>query len=434
MPLKRYMIKRYPLPYLFLYILTSTLHPLIFAPAYASTLGSTKIYYASGEKSQTDNTDERDLSGSFSFYRYGTSVRAEPSAKINYRVGFGEYKKSFSNQYEPLTNTTKSYYANFSIPIRDTKENSLRLTAYSSLHAKRYNDSGQLGYDQNNLTTALYFDSGSIYSVKASYGFKDYDYFSNPASNQFKNFLKFAPEISSVDGKVTISGFYKKDWVDNSENKEDYTEDILSIRSILKFNSPLLNKINCHAEHGRSDTKESLEDREDNLRFKYRLWDIKTYHKLGDSIDTNFMYGQKDRRYIGSSNSYDNWTISNNTKISVIKNGPFNLSLLLEAAHKETQFYQNDSLSYDKNSLKGGLNILERANWSFRPALGFTKYDYPPNSSSNQKSYKLDLNAKKYIGSTEKILEAGYWYKWKDYKNRSDTEQWAFNISFMLKF
>ncbi|MFC1808163.1 hypothetical protein ACFL0T_07375 [Candidatus Omnitrophota bacterium] len=222
--------------------------------------------------------------------------------------------------------------------------------------------------------------------------------------------------------------------MDESGSKKDYTEDSGSVRTSVKFGYDPFNKIKGRIDLGRNDTRGTDEDREDLLRFTYLLWDISTYHRFAEIFDTRFTYGQKERGYLTSTNSYDNWFIKNKCEIEIIKKKPLAISLLGSGEHKETTFYENENLSYKKDTLSGGFKILKKKDFSFKSLFSFTIYDYPPQSTSNQDAYKLNLNLKKYIVSTDNSLEAGYWYKWKDYKFKPDTEQWSLNLSLNIKF
>jgi len=81
------------LTFLLLYAITS---------AHASNIGSTKIYFNTGQKSQTTGIEERDLGGHFSFYKYGTKVTAEPTDGFSYKIGIEDYRKDFDTKRDHL--------------------------------------------------------------------------------------------------------------------------------------------------------------------------------------------------------------------------------------------------------------------------------------------------------------------------------------------
>lgn len=400
--------------------------------AYAEKTDSIKTYYTTGERSQTDEIEERDLSGSYSFYKYGTTVKLRSFKNIYCRLSYTGYEKDFDTARDNLDNRTDIYNAYISTPIHKTDTSRLELNADYRLRTKRYENSPSQEYDQNNIKGALGIEIDKNYSLDLTGGIKDYDYINDSGSDVFKTFFKIAPGIKNE--AVSVSGYYKRDWVDRSNDKKDYSEDSVSVRASLKFDTDLLYKLKGHFGYGRNDTRDSDEDREDTLRFEYSLWDIRSQHRLNKTIDTQFAYGQKHREYLTSINSYDNWFIRNKTRLNLFKKESFKLDLLLGGEHKESDFYENEGLSYDKNSLSGGFNILQRANWSFKPGFVFTKYKYPPASTNNQKSYKLNLACKKYLGSTDTALELSSWYKWKDYKYKADIEQWSIKLSYEIKF
>jgi hypothetical protein len=399
-------------------------------------MGSTTASYSTGERSQTDGIEERDLSGNYNFYKYGFSVKAEPSKDFVYRVAFKDYEKDFESSYDSLDNRTNYYDASFSMPLHKTDTYMIRLNTDYQLMTKRYKNSPNSEYDKNSISGGLDLDIGKDYSLEISAGIKDYDYIKKSSSDQLKTFIKIAPDIKLYKGYLTVSGYYRKDWVDQTKNKsqKDYTEDTLSIRPVVKFDFPSFYELRGFFGYGRNDTRDDDEDREDNLRYEYKRWDLTSCHKLANIVDTQFTYGQKYRDYFTSLNSYDNWYIENKTKVELLKKDPFNMDLLFGGDHKETDFFENYSLCYIKNSLFGGFNVLKREDWSFKPNFAFIKYDYPPLSTKNERQYKLDLSCKKYIGSTDKALEAGYSYKWKDYKYKPDITQWSLNLAFEFRF
>jgi hypothetical protein len=406
----------------------------ITALANADSLGGTTISYSQGKRSQTDGIEDRDLSGNYSFYKYGIVVRAEPLEDFYYRVGFRDYHKKFDTVDNKLNNTTNTYNAYFSMPLKKTDDASLKLNIDYGLRTKRYNNSPTSEYNNNRLSAGFDVKFDKNYSLDLSAGINDYDYLKRSSSNQLKSFMKIAPNAKFLDNKLSVSGYYKRSWVDNKNDTKNYSEDTVSIRTYLKLDSPLLYKIGGSFAYGRNDTRDDEEDREDTLRFEYKRWDIQTNHKLNNTIDTQMTYGQMHRDYFTSINSYDNWLFKNKTTISLMKKDPFNMDMLLGYEHRETHFPEDDELNYNKNALNGGFSFSERGKWSVKPGFQFTDYKYPPLSTKNEKQYKADITCKKYIGSTDNALELGYWYKWKDYKYKPTIEQWAVSASYSIKF
>ena len=337
---------------------TILLFTLTSVPASANSLGSTEISYSTGKRSQTDGLEERDLSGNYSFYKYGITVKAEPLEDFYYRVGFRDYHKKFDTSNDRLNNRTNIYNAYFSLPLKKTNDTSLKFNIDYGLRTKRYKNSPNSEYDNNRLSGELDMKLDKDYSLKVSAGINDYDYLKQSSSDQLKSFIKINPSAKLLDGKLSLSGYYKRDWVDNADNKKDYSEDSVSVRTSLKLDTPLLYRIGGHFGYGRNDTRDDEEDREDNLRFEYKVWDINTNHKINNTIDTQMVYGQDYRDYFTSINSYDNWFLKNKTKVALIKKDPFNMDLLLGYEHRETKFSENASLSYNKNALSGGLRKL----------------------------------------------------------------------------
>lgn len=415
-------------------ITTTILIALMAYSAEASSLGSTKISYSTGKRSQTYGIEDRDLSGNYSFYKYGITVKAEPIEGFYYRVGFSDYHKKFEEPNDNLNNRTNIYNVHFAMPLKKTDDASLKFNLDYGLRTKRYKNSPTSEYDNNRLSAGFDMKLDKDYSLKVSTGLNHYDYLKKDSSGQLKTFIKVNPSVKLLDGKWDVSGYYKRNWVDNRGNAKDYSEDTVSVRTYFKIDMPLLYKVGGGFAYGRNDTRDDEEDREDTLRFEYKNWDVQTNHKINNAIDTQMTYGQMHRDYFTSANSYDNWLIKNKTKIALMKKDPFNMDMILGYEHREARFPDNNSLNYNKDSLSGGFSFSQRGGWSVKPGFQFTEYRYPPLSTRNEKQYKADITCKKYIGSTDNAFEIGYWYKWKEYKYRPNVEQWAVNVSYDIKF
>jgi len=402
--------------------------------AHADTLGSTKISYSTGKKSQTSGIQERDLGGYFSFNKYSISVKAEPKEKFFYRAGYQYYRKTFDPKRTDLNAVTNTGNLYFSIPLYSQGESLIKLSANYRLRAKRYKNSPSDEYDNNNINVGIDIKPKKDYSIKFSGGIKDYDYIKDRGSDQLKTFFKIAPKVRLLEQSLSLSGYYKRDIIDQANNKKDYSEDCLSIKTVYNIGKPVLDKISANFGYGRNDTRDDNEDREDNLRFEYQLWDVTVYSKPFKNIEGNIRYGQKHRKYFISIDGYDNWYIDKNTKIRLLKKGLFFVDMLLGFTHKETKFFENEDISYNKNSLDAGFNMIKRSDFSIKPSFKYTRYKYPPFSTQNQKTYVLKLDTKKYIGSTDKALAAGYSYEWKNYEYSADSNRWNLNLSFVMKF
>jgi len=402
--------------------------------AHASNIGSTKIYFNTGQKSQTTGIEERDLGGHFSFYKYGTKVTAEPIEGFSYRIGIEDYHKDFDTKRDHLDNRTNLYSAYFSMPIYKTDIGAVSFKTNYRLRTKRYKNSPNNEYDNNNISAGINITKNKNFFLGLSGGIKDYEYVKNHDSNQLKSFFKISPRIKVFEQRLSLFGYYRRDLVYQTDNKKDYSEDCVSVRTTYDIDKPILDKISGHFGYGRNDTRDDNEDREDDLRFEYQLWDITLYSKPFKNIEGDVTYGQKHRKYFTSIDGYDNWYIDKNTKIRLLVKDSFSVDMLIGGLHKETKFFANEALSYNKNSVDAGFSILKRSDFSIKPSFKYTRYKYPPLSAGNEKDYKLSVNCKKYIGSTDKAIEAGYWYEWKNYEYKPNSARWNLNLSFMLKF
>lgn len=416
---------------IFSVFLTSTfiLQPLSFLRAEASY--STKVSFQTGEKSQTDNIEERDLSGNYKFYKYSITTKAKLKDSSRFSASYYNYQKNFLNN--KLDARINNYNGSFFIPLRENNVFTLSNKLNYELLTKRYKDNDTGEYDRNSIYNEIKLEYNNIYSIEAAAGLTDYEYIKYSAANLLKTFLKLAPEIKISDD-ITVSGYYKRLLADTPSNNKDYSEDTLSIRPVMKLACPYFYKIRTHFEQGRCDTRDTKEDREDSLRFKYKLWDITGYFKPHEKLKTELTYGQKNRDYIISLNDYNNWFINLENDYELIKNNHFGLHLITTGEHKETDFNRNNILSYIKNSYSMRLNIIQKEDWSVKPSLQITNYNYPSGSTSDQTSYQLSLPIIKYLRSENDILEAEYYYKWKDYQDKPNDEQWALNLSYNIKF
>ncbi|MDD5504131.1 MAG: hypothetical protein PHV77_02310 [Candidatus Omnitrophica bacterium] len=415
-------------------LLAAALSFTFIAPAKAGSLGDTQVSFSTGKRSQTDGTDERDLSGDYSFYQYALTAKATPSDDISYKISFKDYRKEFDQSDDSLDNRTLQYNARFAMPLHKKEDLSLKFAIDYNLRLKRYKNNPNQEYDNNTISAALGIKTFKHYSLGISAGINDYDYAKKSSQDQRKAFFKVSPSAKFFDERLALSGYYRRNEVCNSGKRDDYSEDIMSLKSSMKLNLPFLYKIGGSFSYGRNDTRDDEEDREDDLRFEYKKWDISTYHRLSNRIDSRLTYGRQDRRYLTSSDSYDNWLIKNRTRFGLVKKGLFHTDMILGYEHRETSFLSNNSLSYNKNGYNAGLAFSQMGQWSVKPAVTFTDYKYRPLSPRNEKQYKAEISCSKYIGSTDNTLELDYWYKWKNYEYKPNIEQWAVNISYSARF
>lgn len=398
---------------------------------YASSKNTLEPYFATGEKSQTDGIEDRDLSGSFKYYKYGLSFNSKPQDAPALKLAFEEYRKDFLNNIQSDVNTYTSKMG-VGFPLLNDKDSSLDADLDFLVRNKRYDDSPNSEYDQIETKGAIKYKLKDMYSLGVSGGINNYEYRNRSDSDVLKTFLKLSPEVYLFDKTLELGGFFRIRWLDNSGNNKDATETILSGDTALSLEMPLLYKIKAGIETGKENTQDT-EDREDSLRYKYTKWDITTYHKFNKRLKTQLEYGQKRRDYLSDNNDYENWHIENKSNFKLLESELFDLNLFTEGEHKETEFNKAHSNSYIKNEITGGLSFLKMANWSLKPEFTFTKYNYTSESTSDENSYRAKVSAKKYINENF-ILEGYYWYKWKDYRYKPDIEQWTLNLSCSIKF
>ncbi len=396
----------------------------------SSKSGAIKPYFGTGEKSQTDSTEERDVSGSFNYYRYGFSSNFKPEGNLSLKAGFEEYRKDFNNSQSDVD--TRIYKAGAGYLILDNKKTSLDTDLDFTLRNKRYKDSPGLEYDQAKIKGSIKYKLKDAYSLSLSSGINNYEYINDGDSDILKTFVKIAPQVYLFDKITELSGFVRVRWLDALGDNKDTTEITLAGSSTLNLDTPFLYRIKAKIESGKENTQDT-EDREDSLRYKYTKWDIRTYHKFNKRLKTQIEYGQKERDYLVNNNDYKNWYIKNKTNYNLLEKELFNLSLFTESEHKETDFDRIHIKNYIKNKTGGGLQFSKRANWSLKPEFSFTNYNYTSESTSDHKSYKAKISAKKYI-MKDFMLEGYCWYKWKDYEFKPDSEQWTLNTSCTVRF
>jgi len=139
MPLKRSMTKTPALHSPLTFTSTCTFLLLCaITSAHASSIGSTKISFNTGKKSQTSGIEERELGGYFSYYKYGVKVTAEPTDGFSYRIGIEDYHKNFDPKRDNLDNQTNLYNAYFSMPIYKSGNSAVSFNTNYKLRTKRY--------------------------------------------------------------------------------------------------------------------------------------------------------------------------------------------------------------------------------------------------------------------------------------------------------
>lgn len=401
---------------------------LIFALPAAALSNKLSTTFEAGVRSATDTIEDRDLSGNLDFYRYRLRFDQEISKSTKYSFSYEHYRKDYETS-DNLDASSNEWRFGLDQAFLDA----FKLYLDAGFRQKDYKNSSSLEYDRSNMAIGLGYKSGDLWALRWDNGFTNYDY-TKSGNDQFKVFTKLSGWAKFFDERLKINPSYKFQNIDEDSSK-DRTENTASVNSYYKLKLPHFDKISGFYSVGRNDTKDSEdEDRDDDVHFKYTKWHAGTEHPLSESIGTFFKYGQIRRDYQDSDSDYRTWYVENKTDFELYDDKSRQIKFSITGEHKEGDFHLVDSLNYIKNTLTNKFSYKIKNNWELTPSFTFKTYNYTASPTKNEKQYVTNIEFTKELLNENLELNLAYKYVWKEYKYKSDIEQWSIKAGIEYKF
>ena len=393
---------------------------------FASTFISTG--YEFGEREIAEILEDRDTLGNFDYFKYRLRLKQTIKNGASYSLSYHLIKRDFETQ-DSFDSKTHDYKLNLDMPLLDGTKIGLDF----GHKEKRYKNSPASEYNRDTWTAQLKQRINKILTLGLDAGVTSYDYLTETDSNQLKYYAGFNWRALFLEEKLNLGGFYQARAVDQKGNKADRSEQIVGADGQYNLNLARFKKINLKIEHGRDDTKE-IQERDDNLRYRYNKWNIKTTHPLSEKLDTAFGFNSSRRDYFDAASDFKSWAIDNETGYSILQSKTSSLDFSLNSEHKEANFNLNNSLNYVKDSFGMDLIYKRKKNYGISANFKFSRYDYSANLSRNENDYLSELKLSKEFTKPDMELQFKYAYKYRDYQARTDTIQWWVNLGVEFGF
>lgn len=384
--------------------------------------------YEFGKRQITDFIENRDSLDNFDYFKYRFRLKQSVKDNLNYSISYIRQKRDYETR-DSLDSRADEYKLGLSIPLSELT----RLQAEFGHKEKHYKNALSSEYDRDALGIILKHKINPALSLGLNFGVIDYDYPQGPDSNQHKIYAGLNIDCLLLDKRLNLGGFYRRQNVDQKGNKTDRGEQIIGADINYKFNLRYLKALGLNLEHGRDDTKE-IEERDDNLRYRYTKWAIKSRHPLSEKLDTSFRYGHNRRDYLDSTSDYRGWFLENETDYEIFASSRFILAGSVKSEHKETDYHLDDSLNYLKDSLGIELAYNRKKNYKIIPSFTFSQYGYPANLNRREKDYLSEIELIKEFNRPDLKLKAKYAYKFRDFRYTADVAQWWVNLGIELGF
>lgn len=384
--------------------------------------------YEFGERQITDFIENRDSLDNFNYFKYRFRLKQDVKDNLNYNISYIRQKRDYETR-DSLDSRANEYKLGFNFFLSELT----RLQAGFGHKEKNYMNTPSSEYNRDAFEIGLKHKLNPALSFGFDLGAINYDYLRDSASNQHKIRAGINADCLILDNRLNLGGFYRLQSVDQKGNKTDRGEQIIGADINYKFNLKHLKALGLTLEHGKDDTKE-IEERDDNLTFRYTKWALKSNHPLSKRLDTAFRYGQNRRDYLDSASGYRGWFLENETNYEIFTSKQSTLASSLRSEHKETDYHLDDSLNYLKDSLSIELSYNRKKNYKIIPSFTFNQYDYPANLSRKEKDYLSEIELIKEFNRPNLKLKAKYAYRFRNFRYTADVAQWWVNLGIELGF
>lgn len=390
-----------------------------------SSISST---YEFGERQITDLIENRDSLDNFDYFKYRFRLKQDIKDNLNYNISYSRQKRDYETQ-DSLDSRANEYKLGLNLSLCELTQ----LQAEFGHKEKHYKNTPSSEYGRDAFNINLKHKLNPALSFGFDLGAINYDYLQDTASNQHKIYAGLNADYLLLDKRLNLGGFYRLQSVDQKGNKTDRGEQIIGADINYKFNLRYLKTLGLTLEHGRDDTKE-IEERDDNLRYLYTKWALKSKHPLSEKMDTAFRYGQNRRDYFDSVSDYRGWFLENKTNYEIFASSQSILAASVKSEHKETDYHLDDSLNYLKDSFGFELAYNRKDNYKIIPSFTFSRYNYPANLNRKEKDYLAEIELIKEFDRPAVMLKAKYAYKFRDFRYTSDVAQWWASLGIELGF
>ena len=397
---------------------------LLFALPLSFGFASTGIStgYEFGQREIAELLEDRDTLGNFDYFKYRLRLKETLKDSASYSLSFNLIKRDFETQ-DVFDSKTRDYKLTLDLPLPNSTEAGFAL----GHKEKRYKNSPASEYNRDTFTVELKRRLSEMLALGLEAGIADYDYRADSGANQSKYYAGLNWGMLFLEEKLNFGGFYQQRAVDQKGDKTDRSEQIIGADLHYKLGGAHFKNINFKIEHGRDDTKE-IEERDDNLRYRYSRWNIKTTHPLAKNLDTTFAFSSKRRDYLNTTSDFRSWAIENETDYIILQSKTSSLGSSFQSEHKEANFHLDNSLNYSKDLFGLALTYKRKKNYEIAGSFKFSRYDYPFNFSRNEDDYLSGLELIKEFTQPDMKLKAKYAYKYRAFPYRADTAQWWVNL------
>jgi hypothetical protein len=384
--------------------------------------------YEFGERQITDFIENRDSLDNFDYLKYRFRLKQDIKDSFSYNISYIRQKRDYETR-DSLDSRVNEYKLGLNFAISELTQ----LQAGFGHKEKHYKNTPSSEHNRDAFDIGLKHKLNPALSFGFDLGVINYDYFRDSASNQHKIYAGLNADYLLLNKRLKLGGFCRLQNVDQKGNKADRGEQIIGADINYKFNLRYLKDLRLTLEHGRDDTKE-IEERDDNLRYRYSKWALKSNHPLSERLDTAFRYGQSRRDYFDSTSDYRGWFLESETDYEIFTSKQSALASSLKSEHKETDYHLDDSLNYLKDSLGVELTYNRKKNYKIIPSFTFSRYNYPANLNRKEKDYLTQIELIKEFERPDAKLKIKYAYKFRDFRYTADVAQWWVNLGIELGF
>lgn len=355
---------------------------------------------------------------------------------------YSTYLKKYEDRKD-LDNATFSIKSYLDYPLAIDEDSSLKFDFNLGWREKRYKNKEIYTNSQFMSKLKSTYEIEDLWGISGELGYKTYDYFQTEGRNRMEFSERVEGRRYFYEGRLqffTVFNFRQTSFDSNSDTNQFIYRLGTAVRPGVRFLSGITGRIEEGKRYSDEDSaeigeeEEGEEGQEGDYYFKYRKWWIKTEYPLRERLDTTLKYTSYNKDYTTTNYDFRWYEIESRWTYIILRNPLKRLTLNLGYLHREMDYPQWQSSSYDKDSLETGARFSLKNDWSVLFKSGLSIQNYIIGKERDKDVYSAGIEFEKDIIVRRLSFVLGYERKLKNYKLRQDETQETGKILIDYKF
>lgn len=389
--------------------------------------------YEFGRREASGQVDEEDLVDEFDYSKYVAKATTKIDPKNSYYAKYQYYYKGYDTTVN-LNNTYQAAGFGTDNIIYSRDGFSAKIGPDFQYKNKSYKNSpNNQSYDQIMFDIPFILKKEKDWTLKLTGGMNSYIYSYLP-KNELRTNGKVDFSKKFMDEALTLSGFYKFQYV-SRENRSDRYERNIGGSADVEFESPFIKGIEGGITHGMDNTKVAYDEREDSFDYNSVTWYGKMKAALFDIMKDTVKYSHYRRNYDDFKDNFDGNMVENTWSMRVLEKKDLTADLKVTYLYKQFRFvYVANPFSYYSNFITPELEFAKKDDWKAWMLEETKFYRFTARRGNDKIYYIAKLGCEKYFLKRDLSLGFEYRYTFKNFLHKSDIIENAFRIKANYRF